>query len=633
MGIKNPVILKFMTVVGGNSNPLSIATSASLVLISIFYAYSIASYLKLTTYPFLNRIVYYEFFHSFIFSQFTDNIVIISLTATWFALSTNGRIRFFLPAVYCCGLALLAAATGPHILFDITVVMSMPVIIALLIFNRLLKQSRLKIVNNSSNTLLMNYFAIAGTVIGIIGLSISLMPLLYVSRYIIYIRNYEYELYLLLSSFSAILLLLLLSCVPLKIFLKELGTALLRIKRNDYLHSIASNKDDNNNNDSINSKFKFIYALLLLFMLLSLIIALVPHQPQINPNGQQIGVDTDYYVNWINALNHATDNRDFFHQAFVVQSHGDKPIVLIFLFTITKFLNVADSRFIVEHLPLILGPLLVLVVFYLTREMTSNDNHALLASFFTSISFQVTVGIYAGFYANWIALIIGYLSFVFLVRSLKYPTTSKQNLTVFSVLIVLLLFTHIHTWSIIVAVMSVLLIILMTIKQYSKQRIVLLLAILSTSIVFDVVITSMTGSVSGLDKDIEFAKATGTGIEQFAVRWSNLTRSVYSFLGGQFSNFIIFSLGLCWAFQSNTRDISSKFLMIFMSIGLVAFLIGDYRVQARIFYDIPFQIPAAIALSSLWESGRGRLIAIPVCIWLVSLAIRAVSNFPVLHSA
>jgi hypothetical protein len=173
----------------------------------------------------------------------------------------------------------------------------------------------------------------------------------------------------------------------------------------------------------------------------------------------------------------------------------------------------------------------------------------------------------------------------------------------------------------------------MTIKQYSKQRIVLLLAILSTSIVFDVVITSMTGSVSGLDKDIEFAKATGTGIEQFAVRWSNLTRSVYSFLGGQFSNFIIFSLGLCWAFQSNTRDISSKFLMIFMSIGLVAFLIGDYRVQARIFYDIPFQIPAAIALSSLWESGRGRLITIPVCIWLVSLAIRAVSNFPVLHSA
>ncbi|HYZ49744.1 MAG TPA: hypothetical protein VE593_02575, partial [Nitrososphaeraceae archaeon] len=306
MGIKNPVILKLGTVVGYNSNPLSVATSASLVLISLFYAYGVASYLKVTIYPFLNRIVYYEFFHSFIFSQFTDHIIIISLTAAWFVLSTNGRLRFFLPAAYCGGLTLLAA-TGHQILFDITIIMSMPVIIAILIINRFLKQSRLKIVNNSSNTLLVNYFAIAGTVIGIMGLSIYLMPLFYVSRYMIYIRNYEYEIYLLLSSFSAVLLLLLLSCVPLKIFLKELRTALVRIKRIDNHQSIVSNKDYNDN-DSINSKYKFIY--ILLFMLLSLVIALIPHQPQINPNGQQIGVDTDYYVNWINALNHASDYRD-----------------------------------------------------------------------------------------------------------------------------------------------------------------------------------------------------------------------------------------------------------------------------------------------------------------------------------
>ena len=183
-----------------------------------------------------------------------------------------------------------------------------------------------------------------------------------------------------------------------------------------------------------------------------------------------------------------------------------------------------------------------------------------------------------------------------------------------------------------VAVMSVLLLILIKVKQYSKKRIGLLLIIIACSVLLDVVRTSVTGSMTGIEKDIEFAKATGTGIEQFAIRWGNLTRSVYSFLGGQFNNFIIFSLGLYWAFQSNTRDISSKFLMIFMSIGLIAFLIGDYRVQARIFYVIPFQIPAAIALSSLWKSGRGSLIAIPVCIWLISLTISAVMNFPAVQS-
>jgi hypothetical protein len=628
MGIKNQVILNLAMVLGGSSNPISIATSASFVLISLFYTYSVASYLKVMTYPFINRIIYYEFFHSFIFSQFIDHIIIISLTAAWFVLSARGKLRFFLPAIYCGGLTLLTVATGVHRLFDITIIISMPVIIALLIFNRILDQKRLKILNNKSNTLLINYFAITGTVIGIIGLFIYLIPLFYVSRYLTDIRNYEYDLYLLLSSFSAVLLLLLLGCVPLKIFMKEFRTVILRSKRIDNTSFILSN-NDNYDNHSVNSKYKFIY--ISLFMLLSLVIALIPHQPQINPNGQQIGVDTDYYVNWISALSHATDYRDFFHQAFVVQSFGDKPLVLIFLFTINKFLNVADSFFILEHVPMILGPLLVLVVFYLTREMTSNDKQALLASFLTSISFQVTVGIYAGFYANWFALIIGYLSFVFLVRSLY--SSSNQNLTVFSVLIIVLLFTHVHTWSVMVGVMSVLLIILIKVKQYSKKRTALLLIILLSSVVIDVVRTSMTGSMTGIEKDIEFAKATGTGIEQFALRWGNLTRSVYSFLGGQFSNFIIFSLGLYWAFQSNTRDISTKFLMIFMSIGLIAFLIGDYRVQGRIFYDIPFQLPAAIALSSLWKSLRGSLIAIPVCIWLISLTIRAVTNFPVLRSA
>jgi hypothetical protein len=138
----------------------------------------------------------------------------------------------------------------------------------------------------------------------------------------------------------------------------------------------------------------------------------------------------------------------------------------------------------------------------------------------------------------------------------------------------------------------------------------------------------MSGSANAIEKDLEFAKSTASGLEQFATRWSNLTRSVYSFVGGQFSNAIIFSLGVYWLFQSNIRHVSSVFLMIFMSIGLVAFLFGDYRFQARIFYDIPFQIPAAIALSTLRKFTTGSLVTIPICIWLTGLAIRAVSNFP-----
>jgi hypothetical protein len=625
---RNQIIINIARVLGNGRSPVSIITSATFVLVSVFYAYSIGSYLRVTIYPFENRIIYYEFFDSYIFTQFVDHLIIIYATALWLGFSIEGKARFFVPAIYCGGLTALMIVIGSHTLLDIAAIISMPTIILLLTFNRFVYQKGLKILNKKTNSLLINYFAIAGTVIGIIGLIISLAPLFSVSSYLIHIRNYEYDLYLVLSSFSAILLLLLLTCIPVKIFMNEFMVAFLRTKPVNNSHLIVANSD-NNNKDLIKLKRKLIYISLL--MLLSLIIGLITHQPQINFDNQQIGVDTDYYVKWVNALTHAADYREFIHQAFVVQSFGDRPLTLTFLFTIAKILNIVDLHFIVEHVSLILGPLLVLVVFFLTRELTSNDRQALMASFLTSVSFQVLVGIYAGFYANWFALIIGYLSFVFLVRSLKY-STNKLNLAIFSVLLVAALFSHVHTWSVMVVVMGVFMIAMIKLKYYYKKRIALLFLILSSSVVLDIVKTSMTGSLTGIEKDIEFAKATGTGLEQFAIRWSNLTRSVYSFFGGQFSNFIILSLGLYWLFQSNTRHISSVFLMIFLSIGLIAFLIGDYRVQARIFYDIPFQIPAAIALSSVRKFAAGSLVSIPICLWLIGLTIRAVSNFPLLHS-
>ncbi|MFL6330112.1 MAG: hypothetical protein ACJ705_03765 [Nitrososphaeraceae archaeon] len=628
MGRKGHVILNLSTVLGKGTSSISIITSASFVLVSLFYAYTVGSYLKLTVYPFENRIIYYEIFHSYIFSQFIDHLIIISMTAVWFGLSLRGKSRFFLPVIYFGILTVLIAALGVHLLLEIAAIISMPIIVLLLIFNKLVYQKKMQILNNDTNLLLTNYFAVAGIVLGIIGLFISLAPLFSISHYLMHIRNYEYDVFLLLSSFSATSLLLLLSYVPVKIFVNEFRAAILRITHINNARSTVANNSNSNSNGLINSKCKFIY--ISLFMLLSLVIGLIPHQPQINLDNRQIGVDTDYYVKWTNALTHAADYREFIHQAFVVQSFGDRPLTLIFLFTIAKILNVANFYSIVEHVPLILGPLLVLAVFLFTRELTSNEKQALLASFLTSISFQVTVGIYAGFYANWFALIIGYLSFVFLLRSLKY-SSNKLNLAIFSLLLIALLFTHVHTWSVIVVVMSVFLITMIKAKHYYKKRIVLLFIILSSSVVLDIVKTSITGSMTGIEKDMEFAKATGTGLEQFIIRWSNLTRSVYSFLGGQFSNFIIFSLGLYWLFQSNTRDISTVFLMIFLSIGLIAFLIGDYRVQARIFYDIPFQIPAAIALSWLRKSVTTSLISIPICIWLIGLVIRSVSNFPSPH--
>jgi hypothetical protein len=106
-----------------------------------------------------------------------------------------------------------------------------------------------------------------------------------------------------------------------------------------------------------------------------------------------------------------------------------------------------------------------------------------------------------------------------------------------------------------------------------------------------------------------------------------------TFLGGQFSNFIILGLGLYWLYRSNWREPSTIFLMIFLSIGIFSFMFGNWEIQTRVFYDIPFQIPAGIGLALILNEARRTtaasplLFLLPICIWLLAMSLRSVFNF------
>src|SRR5690606_30103990 len=134
---------------------------------------------------------------------------------------------------------------------------------------------------------------------------------------------------------------------------------------------------------------------------------LIPHLPIINPDNQLVGVDTRQYAIWMDELRASKNSFDFLNKAFVEILGGDRPLSLFFLFA---FQNVVDSSgqtdaHNLEYVTFILAPSLVIVSYFLTRELTRNDNTSLLAAFLTSISFHILIGIYAGFYANWLALI------------------------------------------------------------------------------------------------------------------------------------------------------------------------------------------------------------------------------------
>jgi hypothetical protein len=528
----------------------------------------------------------------------------------WLALAINGKVKIITTVIYG-GITIIAAITASlNLLLDIAALLSIPVGISFLVYNIYASK---KILINQANLLFTNYLVIIGTAIGIFSITISVLPLLSPIR-LGPLRNYAFDICLLFSSFSPFLIFLLVNSFPVKLSAEKFMTAILRTKKIGYKVS----------NDSIKYGRKTRVIYLSLSMMLSVTMVLIPHEPTINKDNQEVGTDTSDYVIWLNVLKESDNIQEFIQKAFATLVKGDRAISFIFLFTVVKIVP-ADPSFTIDFIvPLILGPALVLVVYFLARELTSNDVTSILSSFLTAVSFHTLIGIYAGLYANWLALIIGYLAFVFLIRYLR--SDNKLNLLIYSTIIIVLLFTHVYTWSILVLVSAIFVVVMLKLRYYRRKSVVLILVAILSSVVIDSVRTTITGSAGGIARDLSVANVQ-VGIEKFALRWNNLIYTTQVYLGGQFNNFAIFMLGMYWLFRSNLREPSTIFLVIFLSLGIIPLFFGDWIVQARILYNIPFQIPAAIALNCIKNQANRNVVLLPIFIWLIAMSIRSVSNF------
>src|SRR6267143_611053 len=454
--------LKIAKVLGHGNPPALIISSAVLVIILFFYVYTVGSYLGADVSPLENRVNYHKSFVTYIIDKYFDHLIIASGIVLWLALSVMGRAKIVSSAIY--GIITIIAVLAKIVtLLDIAALISIPIVISFLIYNRFAPKKILHI----SNVPLI-YLAIMGIIIGFVGIIISSAPLFYIAQKSIPVHDYAYEIFLLLSRLSPILIFFLIMISPFKLVLKKSLTVQIK----NLITPIT--------NDIIRSKTKIL--VLLLFMLLSLTIALIPHQPTINPDNQQVGSDSGDYVNMINKLTESNNPQEFVHNAFTITFSKDRTAFSLFLYAVVKIIH-ADTSYVVDRIPIILAPALVLVTFFLTRELTSNDTTSLFASFLTAVSFQTLIGIYSGIYANWFALIIGYLSLVFFIRFLK--VANKLNLLVYSVLMILLVFSHANTWTIFAIFDGLFLAIMYKMNHYHRKNIIFLLIVVLSSVAID----------------------------------------------------------------------------------------------------------------------------------------------------
>jgi len=635
--------------------PASIILSAlAFTIFILFYLYALGSFYGIHIFPFINRVTSIEAFEAHILNEYLDNVVVIVTTIAFFWFSVNNKIlRNSICIAYGIACSISAIIGAYSAIFSITSLLSLPIIIGITLYHHKQQKKNIVVLNFNAN-LILRYISMG--VIAISAMSIvSTTSSIFLGRPILFLseNNYSNELFLLLSSFSPIYIFLLISCVPVKVVFKEASTILKfnlkqdigqqeKVLSNDHVpnNDSASNKEKKNNKGlSATIKIGFLF----LAMLLAVIVVMIPQLPSINKDNQDIGVDTHYYRSWITEMAKSTSPSDFVYKSFIVQGQdGDRALSLIIMFLIYQ-LSGADLSDTIEYFPVILGPGIVLALYFLASELTRNEKISLIAAFLGTVSFHTLAGVYAGFYANWLALIVGYISIVFLFRYLR--SGYRSDIVVFLALLFGVQFLHVYTWTLLTAVAAIFLLALLVIHgrtenkrnknnknsggnfySTNKRIICLLLFAIVPTILADFAKVAFTGSSGGLEQDLALAQ-TGLGIEQFDLRWEILDTTIHHSLGGVFSNFIILTLGLLWVLKSNIRETVNIFLMTFLSAGLIPLFFGSWALQARVLYDIPFEIPAAIALYYLSKRLGSILLSLAGCSWLAAVCLFTVANY------
>lgn len=618
------IFAKFSKFLGFGYSKISIITSALLATISFFYIFTLGIYMQATVYIFIRRVTYINPFNDYLISRYFDSVIISSLSLLWLVLSLDRKItRITVSTIYSI-LLVIALAAKLQGLIALMELSTLPMIVFFLYYQKSRRQPHTRILRYFSLRLTLNYIVIIASITGFLSILISL-SVIFISQHIP-IDNYGYDVFIFFSSFSPFLLIVIFFCYPARLLIKNTFIRMLELDSKWWLQTceLPLSAEEPGKKRSRNIRLFYLSC----FVILSVSLALIPHLSTLNKENQQIGSDSETYVKWMIQLQQSKNLQNFLKSAFIDFTGGDRPLTLIFLFLLTLITNTPPTLNTIDYLPVILGPALVLVVYLLTRELTSNETASLFAAFLTGLGyFQISIGIYAGLYANWIALLVGYSSLIFFFRFLR--TSSKISLSLFFVLLVATLFSHAYTWSVIIIVMTIFLGISFLINSYPRKRTIVLFLVVLSSVGVDVVKTTTAesfGSEAGVKLVIESTQSK-VGLKSLDMAWKTLIDATQLHYGGIFCNFIVLALVVYWFIRSNLRIHFNMFITVFLMIGIPPLFFGDWIVQSRVFYNIPFQIPAAIALTYISRHESAIKILMPIYVWLIAISIWTVSNF------
>src|SRR5213596_52107 len=264
----------------------------------------------------------------------------------------------------------------------------------------------------------------------------------------------------------------------------------------------------------------------------STLLAFTPYRPYLNPTGSLVGIDSPLYLGWIGQML-ARPLPQALQYSFVEGLEGSRPLLLVLLYSVASA-GISPSQ-ILEYLPMVLAPLLSLSTYIFVRYGHGSSSLAGLTGIFSSVSFYTTVGLWGGYYANWLALTLVYLFLTSLLIFSKSPSKIRYGSTY--ALSVALFLTHPWTWVLIAAVC---LVFSVTLWKETRNLVHLksITGIIATGIILDLV-KSWAFSSRSVAADIA-TKAPNAGV--LLSFWNNLVDGLLFTHGALLANWLVLGL-------------------------------------------------------------------------------------------
>jgi hypothetical protein len=309
-----------------------------------------------------------------------------------------------------------------------------------------------------------------------------------------------------------------------------------------------------------------------------------------------------------------------------------RPLSLLFFLAVYKLLSfMLDLQTVIKSLPIILAPILIYTIYRFSLILYNNDKFsAAIAALVSVFSYHVVIGIYAGFFANWFALIIMYITMALIVLYLR--SKEKRYLIYALIALELVMLSHLYTWTYLIASLLIFALVASISNRRLDKHIMLLIVIIAVSIASDLARAYVLSLPAGVERDLSIAKES-IGYEQFLRRYYNLNYTFATYVGGYYTNIIMLLLVLLWVVNVR-KDLDYMLLASFIYVGSLPILFGDYVVQTRVFYNIPFSIAASYIIVRILklndDNNNNRRIAILlfsfIMLVMLNYILRALSN-------